>query len=568
MSTKWTTQPEGGLRMETRQAQAPQANGVSRRDLLKAGFMAGVTLSALPLHRPPALWGAEARPPRRGGILRVRGFDPPNFDPHLTIAGFTQSTVGFVYSKLVRHKVGADVTPGAFIVEPDLAERWDELDDTTYVFHLRKGVKWHNKPPVNGRELVAEDVKFTYDRFLTEPGNANRYLLDSVDRIEAVDRYTVKFVLKEPYVWFLSVLAYPQSMWIIAPEVVQQFGDLKKPETAIGTGPFILERYEPNVKTIFKRNPDYYRDGQPYVDAVEWIVIPDESTGLAMYRTGQLDCGPGINWAVRQQDLETLKKSHPHLVYQDYLAQSAGVINMRTDMPPFTDVRVRRAISHAIDRQALIEAVWGRGAPTAAVTRGLVEWSLPIDQLGAGAKYYQYDPKEARRLLAEAGDPKGFKTQLTVTNGLGRGQVDDAQLVQRFLKEVGIEAELKIQEYGAFVATTVQGKFEGLARSPTGVIWEPDGLLYRAYASDSSRNVGHVDDATLTAMLKLQRRTKDLEARKQLIFDIQRYVAEQQYYVYLNSNTITTSWQPYVKNFAPNHSFDYGNRAAALWLER
>jgi len=541
---------------------------LSRRDVLKAGLVAGAALSALPLHSPTALWGAEAGQPRRGGILRVRGFDPPNFDPHLTVAGFTQSTVGFVYSKLVRHKVGGDVPPGTFIIEPDLAERWEELDDTTYVFHLRKGVKWHNKPPLNGRELVAEDVKFTYDRFLTETSNANRYLLDSVDRVEVVDRYTVKFLLKEPYVWLISVLAYPQSMWIVAPEVVQQFGDLKKPENAIGTGPFILERYEPSVKSVFKRNPDYYRDGQPYVDGVEWLVIPDESTGLAMYRTGQLDCGPGINWAVRQQDLEALKKSHPHLMYQDFLSQTAGVLNMRTDMPPFTDVRVRRAISHAIDRQALVEAVWGRGAPSAAVARGLVEWTVPIDQLGAGAKYYEYDPKEARRLLAEAGFPKGFKTQLTVTSGLTRDLVDDAQLVQRFLKDVGIDAELKIQEYGAYVATTVQGKFEGLARTPTGVTWEPDGRLYRAYASDSSRNVGHVNDATLTAMLKEQRRTKDLAARKQLIFDIQRYVAEQQYYVYLNSNTITTSWQPYVKNFAPNHSFDYGNRAAALWLER
>src|SRR5207302_8583908 len=132
----------------------------------------------------------------------------------------------FVYSRLVRHKVGAAVRPGTFIVEPDLAERWEELDDTTYVFHLRKGVKWHNKPPVNGRELVAEDVKFTYDRFLTEPGNANRYMLDSVDRVEVVGRYTVQFRLKERYVWFVNALAYPWSTWIIAPDVVQQCGDL------------------------------------------------------------------------------------------------------------------------------------------------------------------------------------------------------------------------------------------------------------------------------------------------------------------------------------------------------
>jgi peptide/nickel transport system substrate-binding protein len=554
--------------METRYPARRTVLHMSRRTLLKAGLAAGVTVSAWPLSHPPVLWGIEAAQPKRGGILRVRGFDPPSFDPQLTIAGFTQSTVGFVYSKLVRHKVGGDVTPGQFIIEPDLAERWEELDDTTYVFHLRQGVKWHNKPPVNGRELVAEDVKFTFDRFLTEKGSTNRYLLDAVDRIEVVDRHTVKFLLKEPYVWLLSVLAYPTSMWIIAPEVVQQFGDLKKAETAIGTGPFLLERYEPNVKTVFKRNPDYYRDGQPYVDGVEWLVIPDESTGLAMYRTGQIDCGPGINWAIRQQDLEALKKSHPHLKYQDFLSQSGGVVTMRTDMPPFNDARVRRAISHAIDRQALVEAVWFRGAPTAAVSRGLVEWTLPIDQLGAGARYYEYDPQAAKLLLAEAGYPKGFKTTLTVTSGLTRDLVDDAQLVQGYLKAVGIDAELKLQEYGAYVATTVQGKFEGMVRGPMGVVWEPDGRLYRSYASDSSRNMGHVDDATLTAMLKAQRRTKDLEARKKLIFDIQRYVAEQQYYVYLNANTVTTSWQPYVKNFAPNHSFDYGNRAAALWLDR
>jgi peptide/nickel transport system substrate-binding protein len=542
--------------------------GVSRRELLRAGLAASVTLSALPLAQPTALWGAEASQPRRGGVLRVRGYDPVHFDPHLTTNFKTHTTLSFVYSKLVRHKVGAEVQPGTFIVEPDLAERWEELDDTTYVFYLRQGVKWHNKPPVNGRELVADDVKFTYDRFRTEQGNPNRYMLDAVDRVEVVDRYTVKFLLKEPFVWLVNTLAYPWGMWIIAPEVMQQFGDLKKSETAIGTGPFMLERYEPNVKTIYTRHPDYFRQGQPYVDGVEWLVLDDESTGLAMYRTGQIDCGPSGNWTVRQHDLEVFKKSHPRLVYQDFLSQTPQAIMMRTDMAPFTDVRVRRAISHAIDRQALIEAAWGRGAPTAAVSRGLVEWSLPVDQLGEGAKYYQYDPKEARRLLAEAGFPKGFKTQLTASTGYGRDLVDDVQLVQRFLKNVGIETELKLQEYGAYQATTVQGKFEGLVRGPFGIAWEPDSPLYRAYAADSSWNTGHVNDPKLTAMLKEQRRTKDLEARKKIIFDIQRYVAEQQYYVYLNSIALTGSWQPYVKNFAPNHSFDYGSRVAALWLER
>jgi peptide/nickel transport system substrate-binding protein len=554
--------------MEKRSVNPRKTQGLSRRELLKAGLAAGAALSAWPLSAPSALWGEEAGPPKRGGTLRVRGYDPVHIDPHLTINFKTNNTLSFVYSKLVRHKVGGEIRPGTFIVEPDLAERWETPDETTYIFHLRKGVKWQNKPPVNGRELVAEDVKFSYDRFLTEKGNADRYILELVDRIEVVDRYTVKFLLKEPYVWLLDVLANPRSMWILAPEVMEKYGDFKKVESAIGTGPFLLERYEPNVKTVFKRNPDYYRDGQPYVDGVEWLVLDDPSTGLAMYRTGQIDCGPGANWTVRQQDLDSLKQSHPHLRYVDWQSLVTQALYLRTDQPPFTDVRVRRAISQALDRQSLIEAVSGRGEPTPAIARGLAEWSLPIDQLGEGAKYYQYDPKEAKRLLAEAGFPKGFRTQINSTGGYGPDLLDVVQLAQRNLKDVGIETEMKLQEYGAYMATTFVGKFEGMAMGPISIAWEPDSVLYGLYAPGQPRNSGHVNDPKITAMLQQQRRTKDLEARKQIIFDIQRYVAEQQYYVYTNSGMNTGSWQPYVKNFSPNHSFDFGNRAAALWLER
>src|SRR2546427_5397306 len=311
-----------------------QTQGMRRRDLLKAGLLAGVTLSAWPLAHPAALWGAEAGQPKRGGILRIRGWDPPHFDSHLTINNYTNYLLSFVYGRLVRHKTGADVPPGTFPIEPDLAERWEEPDDTTVVFHLRKGVKWHNKPPLNGREFVAEDVKFTYDRFLTEKANANRFLLEPVDRVEVVDRYTVKFLLKEPFVWLPNRLADASGMWIIAPEVAQKFGDLKKPESAIGTGPFILERYEPNVKTVFKRNPEYFLPGQPYVDGVEWLVIDDESTGLAMYRTGQIDFGPAPWWSVRQADLESLKKSHPHLMYKDFQSIVAGGSSPPTTQAP------------------------------------------------------------------------------------------------------------------------------------------------------------------------------------------------------------------------------------------
>jgi peptide/nickel transport system substrate-binding protein len=537
----------------------------SRRDVLKTGLAAGAALSTGPL--------AVARPAsaqvRRGGILKVRGYDPPHFDPHLTLNFKTNTTLSFVHAKLVRHKVGAGVAPGSFVIEPDLAERWEEPDELTTVFHLRKGVRWQNKPPVNGRELTAEDVKFTYDRYLTEKGNPLRFVLDPVDRVEVVDRYTVRFKLKEPFVWLLHVLANPANTWIVPREAVEKFGDLKKAESAIGAGPFILERYEPNVKAVFKRNPDYFRPGQPAVDGVEWLVMEDEAAQLAAYRSGQVDCGPWHWWVVRQQDLPALKKTHPQLHYQDFMSPVTTGIYMRTDKPPFNDVRVRRAISHAVNRQAIIDSVFfSKGEPTPAIARGAPDWSPRIDQLGPGAQYYRHDSKEARRLLAEAGFPQGIKTQLNVTAGYGSDIVDAFQLTQRQLKEGGIEAELRIQEYGAYISTTFLGKYEGLAMGPFSIAWEPHTTLYGMYMPDNSRNSGHVNDPRLTGMLKEQMRIKDLETRRKAIFDIQRYAAEQQYYVYLYAAGFTGSWQPYVKNYVPNTTFDYGSRVAALWLDR
>jgi ABC-type transport system substrate-binding protein len=160
--------------METLQAHPRVSQGVRRRDLLTAGLAASVTLASWPLPHVPVLWAAEAEQPKRGGILRVRGGDPAHFDPHLTVNNYTNYVLSFVYSRLVRHKVGMTCSRAP---SSDLAEHWEALDDT-YVFHLRKG-SHGTISPLNGREFVAEDVKFTYDRFLTEKGNANRYILST-----------------------------------------------------------------------------------------------------------------------------------------------------------------------------------------------------------------------------------------------------------------------------------------------------------------------------------------------------------------------------------------------------
>src|SRR5437867_4441955 len=177
---------------------------LGRRDLVKLG---GLTLAGTALS-PSVL---RAQTPKRGGTLTLRTWDPPHWD-HMGPGGISYKIhipMTFTHSRLLKHKAGPGVVPGTFPIEGDLAESWTQPNDTTYIFKLRKGVRWHPKPPVNGRELTADDVVYTVDRFLKVKGNANAYMLDSVTKVEPVDRYTVKFTLKEPFAWFLDMIANP-----------------------------------------------------------------------------------------------------------------------------------------------------------------------------------------------------------------------------------------------------------------------------------------------------------------------------------------------------------------------
>src|SRR5690348_16718914 len=180
---------------------------LSRRDLLKlGGALAATGVLGLQPGQSAADGdpGGAVTPKKRGGTFRFRlAQAPPHFDPHQTLAPSTMIALSFAYSRLMRSGAGATVVPGTQPVEGDLAESWDRQGDTTYVFKLRKGVQWQGRAPVNGRELVAQDVKYTYERFLAQPGNPNRALLEMVERVDAPDKYTVKFTLREPNAWFV-----------------------------------------------------------------------------------------------------------------------------------------------------------------------------------------------------------------------------------------------------------------------------------------------------------------------------------------------------------------------------
>jgi peptide/nickel transport system substrate-binding protein len=554
--------------MEGTMSDRPTFSIIARRDWLK---LSGIALAGAALAPPGS---ALAQTPKRGGTLTVRVWDPPHFDPYLITAFKTQIVYSFTHSRLLKHKAGPSVTPGTFVLEGDLAESWSQPDETTYVFKLRKGVRWHNKPPVNGRELTAEDVVYSMDRFRTVKGNPQNYLLAMVDRVEAPDRYTVKAVLREPYVWFPDIVANPMTGAIVARECVEKFGDLKKWEATVGSGPWMLDSYRPNIGMTLTRHPQYFLPGLPYVDRVELVIDEDQASRVAAFLGKKYDIGPEFMGALNRQDWNALKdqigKQRPGLRTAEFPFAVRGNLYIRNDKPPFSDVRVRRAVSHAVNRQGIIDAILdGVGIfNSPGVPAALRDWSLPFDQLGEGARYYKYDPTEARRLLAEAGYPKGFQTNMDF-HSFGVNQlVDAAQLVIKDLKDVGIDAKLNQKEYGVFITTTVLGKYEGLVYGPNTPFVEPDSFLATAYLPDSPRNMLHVNDPVLTDMILRQRRIQDVAKRRELIHDIQRYLAKQVHYVDVASGVVIAVWDPALRNYTPNTGFDYGGRLMAAWLDR
>jgi len=546
-------------------ARIGRTSALTRRHWL--GLTGGALAAASAL--PSAGW---AQTPKRGGTLSLRLWDPPHWDPQLQVSYKTHTALTFTHSRLVKHKAGPGVQPGTFPIEGDLAESWTQPNDTTYVFKLRRGVKWHPKPPLNGRELTADDVVYSIERFRTVKGNANAYMLASVEKVEAVDKYTVRFVLKEPFVWFLDVLANPMAACIVAKEAVEKFGDLKKAEATIGTGPFMLERHEPNVRMSFVRHPNYFVAGLPYADGVELTIDTDPASRFSGWLSGKYDFGPEYQQVVRRTDLEIARPRKPGLQTGEYVWFTGGYTAVKLDQDPFKDVRVRRAMGRASNWREFLESsphAQGQGAPNMAVPAAAADWSIPLAELTPeGRELYEQDVPAAKRLLAQAGYPSGVKVPCESTAGYGPDYVDRMSIALKNYKAAGIDVDLKLKEYGAYISSTIYGKFDKMTFGLRGAWIDPDAYLYRSLMPGQPLNSAGVNDAKLTEMLRLQRRTFDEKKRRELIFDIQRHVAHHAYYLYDASQKVVSAWEPYVKNYGPNNGFDYGGRMMAVWLDR
>ena len=391
----------------------------SRRDLLKAG---GAVLGTLALGR-----GALAQTPKPGGtIISAQNNEATGLDPQLVPAFSRSRRSPLTYSQLVRFDEN-------MAIQPELAESWTLSDDKlTWTFKLRQGVKFHD-----GQELTSDDVKFTFDRLL-EKSAGGKADFTAVDKVEPAGKYQVKLVTKEPFAALIAALAGFWGYIVSEAGVKQGGGDLNK--TAMGTGPFMLADWKVEQQMVFKKNPNYYKKGLPYVDEVVIRTIPDEANIVAALRAGQIHHAfieDNKNWNLLKDEKALTGYRSSRLGY-DYLNISANRVNLPADKPwPLKDVRVRQAISYAVDRSAILRvAAAGFGRLTAPATAPMKQWQLPEDQW---MKYYKPDLDKAKKLLADAGLPEWLRREALRhpdvpddgQRGAGRGREPEAHRDQR-----------------------------------------------------------------------------------------------------------------------------------------
>lgn len=535
---------------------------VGRRQFLRLTAAAAVAGIA-----SPAVTSAAEPKPKRGGVLRHVGFEPPTWDIHGSVSYQTQLVSSMVNRTLFKFVNGAKYGPSDYTLVPDLAQKAEvSQDGRTYTITLRPGVHFENRPPVNGRQVTSADVKWSMERALKKSGYAS--LLGRVEAIETPNTSTVRVRLADAFAPFLHNLAEPWNA-VLPREVEQKFGDFKSPESLIGCGPFTLERYEPGVKAVFARNPNYYNKGLPYVDKIEWLFLKDRATQLSLFRAGQVELS-FYDGRIPRTEVGALRKSNPNyqVVFWDWLANRT--LAMRTDKPPFNDVRVRRALSLAVDRKKWVaEYLEGHGYEDhGPVPAPMKEWKLPAKDLGPGAQWLEYNPGLAKKLLAEAGFGNGIKAKCTHWPGYGPEYVEDLELLVFQLKQVGVELGIANEEYGNYIRGSFLGKFDETSWGPSSIFTEVDGYLYNFFYTGQPNNRSHVNDTQLDVMLDAQRRYTAKSSRKKVVDDIQRYCADRVYYVYTPYPKNVSAWPPWLKNYGPKNSFDRGAQLEVVWLEK
>jgi peptide/nickel transport system substrate-binding protein len=418
---------------------------------------------------------------------------------------------------------------------PLLAESWEMKDERTWQLKLRQGVKWHN-----GRDFVIEDVIYSYDRIMDPAtGSIARDWMANVDSYKAVDKQTLQLNLKAadaqtPYSLYWS--------YIIPQEVKDRpQGFLKG--NAIGTGAFKLESWQPDVATKLVRFDKYWEKDLPYLDGIEIRIFPEEATAIAALRAGEVD-----HLTLTDNNNFELLKRNPDLVLMQKAYNGAYWMNFNGNKPPMDDLKVRQAMSTALDREEFLKVVGaGLGEVCGVVPPVFKDFFVPPAEL----PNYTYDPEKAKQLLKESSVPNGFKMDiLTIpTSPLRTGS---AELCKKFWEAIGIQVEIRAMETNVWLDTVVNTEDFYFNTNVTLKHAIPEGiyLAHLACGSFLASVYGpcfqELDDLARKSMA-----TTDPAERKQLLRQLQIGTAEKIPTIITFCPNNVDALQSWVKGFEP-----------------
>ena len=514
-------------------------------------------------------WGDTLSKPQYGGTMTMRiDSDIVSFDPNDKASRFnivsgwleTLHAGDWKYEPVpFDHKYGQ-----LNYTNCHLAESWEFTEPGTYVVHLRKGIHWQDIPPVNGRELTSDDIAYHYHRLygrghgFTGRGAGAHYQFTPLESVTATDRYTVAFKWKIPTEETIrdSMQAWGTLASIEAHEVVEKWGNLDDWHHAIGTGPFILKDFIPGNSATLIKNPNYWgHDGRypqnklPYIDTLKIIIIPEEAKAIEALRAGKIDVLDGIPFKQAQEIL----KINPELSHVTYPHPNALTIDPRNDVKPFNDIRVRKAMQMAIDLPSICKTYYGgtcRPYPSSTTSYYMKGWGLPYEEWPQDLKdEYAYNPTVARQLLAEAGYPNGFKTNIVAD---ATGDIDLLQIVKSYFAQVGIDMEIRTMDSAAASAFLHARKQDQLAQlGQTGKLGSL-GLNPVNFVSRLASNPVHymaINDPLLDSFHPKVWAATSFDEVKKLLRDCNEYVARKHFLISLLQPMEYAFYHPWFKGY-------------------
>ena len=438
-------------------------------------------------------------------LVMIIESSPTNLDPRVGIDAQSERIGELLFDALLTRDEHFNVQPG-------LAERWEIPDPLTYVFHLHRGVKFHN-----GQPLTSRDVKWTFDSLLQgKIRSAKTSTYRFVDRIETPDELTVVFHLKEPWaalLWNLSEGAIGIVPYGSLDEITRQ---------PIGTGPFQFVSAEADKEVIIQRNDAYW--GQtPRLARVRFVVVPDATTQALELRKGSADLTS--NSPMTPDTVVTLDR-YPSLVVQHGPGTRLAYLAFNLRDPILKDVRVRQAVAYALDRRPMMEYLWRNQVQPAYSILPPLSWAYNDD----GARY-DYDPGKARQLLDAAGHPavNGVRFHVTMKTGTDENTRLMVAVMQQQLRDVGIALDIRSFEFATFFADVSSGAFQLYSLRWTGGIEDPD-IFDAAFHSrnfpPSGRNRSFYSNPRIDILIDEAQRETDQNVRKRLYGEVQEILAQ------------------------------------------